>query len=1174
MRIPKHDTEFVPAPKLASGPVIDSPAPNQSSQLDNICPVPRRIPPPVNDVYLEEVISDPELELMPEHEDEPNLTVEMLPDQSTNTHPESANLQKQQKPTGIRQPRALANVGKSNSSDDGTIEETLDPLRTLPVDLAPESTAAPSRFTENNEHSGSAALGNMSVNEIYVDKKVLSNDQKNVDLLDKTASVSDGFLEPDVNGRQLESKKERDADHCKSDKDSIPRNLNMADRANGYTECGIHVKDAANAAGDDCNNNDIGPRQGGARLVSDNESKSNILENKRWHCRRRSSYNYPVRRGGSSARGVQRSTTCSHALERMEDGPAAFGEKSEQVLPDKDRVSCVLVETKSSVEGNFDNNMDASWQRHNSDIKFESSKDEKEGVASDSPDEASISRAKPLRPFLTQQKVKREKSREATKRRILPGKAFPNIHEPGRLSQKRIGMSAGKGRNKQPGHLEETKFQSEWYESEDSDGEDIDEAIKAGDQLDDESDENWDELNEDIFGDVEEGFETLGGSASEELVKDDKKVSFRRRCIQKGSTGTESELEKGESTEQELLNNDIDEDACVTKSGECSLKEECSDIMAKDDDPENNSKLSAEEKKPIVGHKTRGRGRPRGSRKNHTVVKVDKGGSGGRICKSDKDENTKSEFLSPEEGGILSEQICARKQQVRSGRGRPRRMANNPSKAKIDAEKDENYKCTAGLAESRNSLHSSAQINHDLSLSNNDCEGNGTEINHTSEELVHREARSGGKLEANQEKTEGKINLTVHDKRKLTMGRSKGIASDEFENDTVKIVPFAKQAVGVPSEVENETVLTTPIRKGRKKRKASILSSESKSDASSPPNDIPNGTDSLTVAGFGRTAEGRTFKDELYMPPDLTKENDGVYAKKTPTRSSPRFRGKKRRVLVVESETSYESPSANVYARRTHVPSEGQHRDLQGDDDISNENGEEEGTDDENKPSDLKKRRRGGVETRPVQRGMSKRGVGVRFTVDGERSQGRRRLKSQETQRWVEEEDEDSKMRTGCESDAKEPPGNEISEGEEKTPPRPTVRKRGRPSRRGASGKGGRGPYLGRKRGRERESAYLDEEKHDGEHSGCEKLAKGSKRRKFMTEVLKLQKALASAAWTDSREVEAQTEVKVIGENVPETIIQGVESAHPVTNTEESRFNEPVNKGAKAIYISSPKAKN
>lgn len=1170
VRIPKHDANFVPAAEPVSGPVADSAAPNQSSQI-NICSTPRHIPPPVNDAYLEEVISDPELELMPEHEDEPNLTVEVLPDHSTNPPSESVNLRQQQKLTEICQPSPLANNSESSSGDDGTIEETLEPPMTLPIDPAPESIAAPSEFTKSNKNGDACALRNTSGNEMYVEEKIFSHDQRNADLLDKIASVSDGFFESDVKGLQLEDKKERDDGHNKDDKDSMLKNHNVDERANSYTNCGIHVEDAANAARDDHNNNDADPCEDGVSPVPDSKSKSNVQENEQRHYRRRSSRNYPVRRGGSSAKGAQRSKTCSHVSERMKGGLPVFDEKSEQIVSDKERVSCVLTETKSSDGGNFGNNINASWQCHNSAVKIEPSKDGKEGVASDSSDEESIFRAKPPRPSLSQQKVKGGKLGEA-KRRVLSGKAPSNVDEPGRPVQKRILMSARKGQNKQPGLLK-AEFQSERYKTKDSDGEVIEEAIKARCQSDDDSDEKWDELKKDAFGNAEEGFETSGGSASEELVKEVKKVRLRRRCNQRGSTATESELGNGESKERKLLNNDRDEVACVTKNEEFSLKEECPDIMAKDDDPEYNSKLSSEERKSIVKHKTRGRGRPRGSRKNHAVTKVDKDKRfRERICKSEKGENTKSELLGTEEGGILPEQICANKQQVRRGRGRPRRMTNNPSKAKIDAEKDENYKCTGGLAESINSLHSSVQTSQDLTLNNNVCEENETENKHASEELEHCEASIGGNLEANQEiSEEGKLNPTVHDKVKSTMRRNKGIACDKYENDSVKIVPYATHTVCVPSEVENKTVFITPIRKGRKKRKVSIHSSESKSNASSPPNDLPSGTRSPVVAGFGRTAEGRTLNNEFYMPLDSAKENGEVYAKGTPTRSSPRFRGKKRRILVVESETSYESPSANVHARRTHVLSERQHRELQGDDDI-NENGEEEGTDDKTKPSGLKKRKKRGVETGSIQRNMSKPGVGVRFTADGEGSQGRRTLKSQEMQMGVEEED--SKTGTDRESDTNEPPCNESSGGEENTPPRPTVRKRGRLSRRGASGKGVRGSHLGRKRSREWESAHLSEEENDGEHSGGDKSAKGAKRRKFMAEVLKLQKSLASAAWTDSREVEAQTEVKVIAENIPETIIQGVELAHPVTNTEQSLFKVPMYKGAKAKCVSSPKAKN
>lgn len=109
-----------------------------------------------------------------------------------------------------------------------------------------------------------------------------------------------------------------------------------------------------------------------------------------------------------------------------------------------------------------------------------------------------------------------------------------------------------------------------------------------------------------------------------------------------------------------------------------------------------------------------------------------------------------------------------------------------------------------------------------------------------------------------------------------------------------------------------------------------------------------------------------------------------------------------------------------------------------------------------------------------------------------------------------------------------------------------------------------RTPRSGRKRGRKGDDEAgrgnewsRDTTEAQTEDGKAENKVSQQKKRKRMSEVFMLQKALASAAWTDSREVEAQTEVVPIEDDPPSMIVQGLDHGSFLPLSETVRKKSP-----------------
>lgn len=1152
-----HSAKFVSVTTPAHVPIADSQALHHHSQ-PNIFHTTRRIPPPTNDVYLEEVMSDPELELMPDHEDEPDFAMEALLEKSSKTQLSPTKSHSLQQPGGTEHPSILGDVKGHALSDDGTVEETLDPLASPDVNYGNHPIARSIGHKKDSKNCNPGVKGPTWGDKVCADKKSFSAEDRRADVSDKATSTHNDTLKGDVCKPHLEAEQNCGEDgrgggagECGVNSPSLGRVDGVHGCEPGVTEVGIQVEDATNVTKGDCDNDDS-ERDGedGGQGVLNIEDKSDLSVSVPRRRRRRSSRNYPVRRGGSSVRNLQRLISRS----QIEIG------NDVEPFSDKNHVSFNLTATEGRADGTGGVVADASFQRLDSDVSFKSSggicKTEDVIIANDYTDEAPISIKKASRLSPISRRLEDEILQDIEKRETVPGKGILNAANSTKPTRKETGRSTEGGQDERAALPKQTSLKTDIIEDYDNNFGDVVEAGLMRDQPAAESDYDPMELQDDSFGGVGKRHESHGDSPSGPPLK------VRKSKDSRTNRGLKNSLMEA----QDLPHDNNSGGAHAALNEESVVREEYEGEVVEDNGTENSLKPFGEKcTETSKGNRPRGRGRPRKAQRERVVTVADnvahceKG-----TCKNEKDGSLKDNINGTEGESVSPE----KKQPARRGRGRPRGTTHNRPKAKINTESDESYKCTAGHDKSGKCFHKPAHLDKlYLNVVRNGCKDQEIEGKFIVEDLERHEDCFGDRRKATCELTTQKESKpALKDEHPSAMVREKE-ACYEPEGNMVVNISIPGITSRTASKAGDGTPSDTPTRKLRHNRRASTNSAGLEFNTAGHRGDSPRGSRIFIGARASCNADEGTVDDESDTSPNEKKNDGGVYGKRTPTRSSPRFRGKKRKILIVESEESYESPSVEAPVGRTRVRSE---KLLQVDDDICKEaNVADMSLNDGTAKTKFSVReKRSDAKTGSLLREATRREASVRFTVDGERSQGRHTPKRHVAQKRKEEGEIGMESGNNDVFGGSKGNSNNGQEEKEASRSRGAGRMKGRPPSRESFSRGKHASRLGRKRGRDSEGAYSNGVNGGRDSEPTEGGKSSTKRRKFMKEVLKLQKSLASAAWTDSREVVAQTEVKVIEDNIPGMIIDEVQLAYPVSDAEPNVFGVPIIDGAKAKKIS------
>lgn len=1150
----EHSEKIASTIGSSSHPVLDPTKPKERSHFD-FCAPPRRIPPPANDAYLEEVLSDPELELMPDHEEQSKKGGESLQKQELKS-----------KPNIHQQSPAAATPNEGNSSgEDGTVEDTLDPLKAFEGDAANE----PKMDNLKKEAGGSL---NHLARRNPGGETIVGGDMSTIgkdDLMDKFRPVCRTGLKAMVDGSQVHH--EQDG-YEGGDKVNDTINGDGDLRANDHklstdgfrTEAGSRQNSARDSLHRDvATSGDNGENHSSFNATETNES---LQGTRRHRLRKGSSHVFSVRRGGNF-RTMPGSSSRLDSQKLSHDGNRSGG-GDELKLADSKRRSNLSNRTRGH-DGEAADDPVADGGLESRSYGEEKPLSEDEDVFDHGLNQTRISVRKAFKEYEITQRSKR-KDRESRENRRISEEPL-NISEGERPISKGDELSI-QGDGKSRVILQtETRLPSDMNNGEGSyadngHGGEVHGLATFGAKGGNSLGVDQEDFSSDV--DVEPDYRSDGLTKEPPRSSGRQRSRRQRQCIPRIS---DSALNKGPRIDRYLSHDSKGTGKVVASTGLVPI-EECDDLESEGDEAQKNLESRSErphhgilERKshtrgrPRSRGRGRGRGRPRKAREPRELLGEDEfvcnepHSISHEVGKGAADENAD---VRCQTGSFGESHVYGQRQQVRRGRGRPRRVPIRNPDAEMEQENGGNDKCTPGFLKANNC---SSQEKHlgkqDLNSASNDCE----EIQAVNDIVrairEDQKAHPQTELDTDLEIAGGEVGPTVNRKIRRKIAMDDGISYDDGESDKFHSAsPFKK---GVEFERSPDIRLKMDA-----SRKTKLASNKRRSRARIGNSTPRRNVNSSPIDGDYRTGSGSVPGSESDALLNSRSKVDTARVKRSPTRTSPRLRGVKRKISIVDSETSFES-GGEMTERNKRVLLESP---FQEERDTNSNDGEagRDFVDDIKMESD-----RDGKAVVKLKEAVGKKSSAkdgdsfeVGLEVDAKRCLKREGLPPKRRTQHITEEGE-IRMEAEVGAEVVQVGETRLQWGRVMSRTTCKGRRRGQASRREACSGGGHTSQSVRKRSREGEGSLSNERRDNGSQADGGKKAGGRKRRKFLSEVLKLQKALASAAWTDSREVEAQTEVKVSDDEIPRTVLEGVETAQPISAA-PSAVAVPIIKGAKA----------